>query len=893
MKTTTKAARPEQRSQAFFAWFVLVAGLMFWLASGMAYAAPPAGTVIGNQATATYNDASGTGRTATSNLVQVTVSQLKAFTLTADGARTAQSGQQVYYPHTLTNIGNGTDTYTLVAPTTGAGFAHTGLAYYADANGDGVPDSATPLSGSFSLAAGGIFRFVVGGIVPGSATNGQTGQIIVAVSDTQVTTTQNTDTTTVANSAINATKAMSVASGPSPGAGPITVTLSYTNAGSVAATNVQFRDVIPTGMTYVAGSGRWSVTGATALTDADNTDNQGGIVYDFGVTVANRVTAVIANVPAGFSGTVSFQVTVNAGLAPQFIFNTAQYLTATQGVSNTNSASYQVLQTADVIANGSITDSTQGAGEDVVIASAGAGSTLTFGNTAWNLGNQSDSFDITLSGNTFPAGSVVTLLQTDNASTLLDTNGNGTPDTGNIPVYAGGCPAPFVADNANQRCGYRYFLRVQLPAVSGPGPFQVVNTATSRFDNTRTDTVIDRVTSVTPASVDVTNNAPLPGGAGAGATGTTVITTNTVTPSTSAATVTRFQLYVNNAGLTADSYDLTVAGVPAGWTVAFRADGGAGNCSTVGAALANTGAINGGANRLVCAEVTVPASTSGQAAPGTYNLDFTATSASTPTVSDVKRDAVTVNAVRSVTLTPNNLQQTFAGSSVVYTHVLQNFGNVNESITFPAGFLVDSRAGFGWSSVAYLDTNANGVFDAGVDDVTPLPGGSPFTLNVNATRAIFVRVFAPATATSANPPNVTTLTATYNGGASNVSATDTTSVTDGLLLVKEQRTIDCTGAPAGVFTQGPIPAGPATAPAQCIQYRITATNSTAAGITAVVVSDLIPANTRQRNSCGAPAVTVGTVTSPGDGNTGTVSANVGPLAAGANAQLTFCVRIDP
>ena len=277
MKTTTTAARP-QRPQAIVALFVLVAGLMFWLASGTAHAAPPAGTVIGNQATATYNDAGGTARSATSNLVQVTVSQLKAFTLTADGARTASSGQPVYYPHTLTNIGNGTDTYTLVAPATGGAFTHTGLAYYADADGNGVPDSGTPITGPITLAAGGVFRYVVGGTVPGSATNGQTGTIIVAVSDTQVTTISNTDTTTVANSAITVTKAMSQTSGPSPSVGNVTITLSYTNSGSAAATAVQLRDVIPVGMTYVPASGRWSVTGATVLTDLDNTDNQAGIV---------------------------------------------------------------------------------------------------------------------------------------------------------------------------------------------------------------------------------------------------------------------------------------------------------------------------------------------------------------------------------------------------------------------------------------------------------------------------------------------------------------------------------------------------------------------------------------------------------------------------------------
>ena len=143
-----------------------------------AQAAPAAGTVIGNQASATYTDGSGASRTTTSNLVQTTVSQVKSFTLTADGARAAAGGQTVYYPHVLTNLGNGVDTYALNAPTTGGAFAHTGLAYYADANGDGVPDNAVALTSTGPLAAGAQFRFVVAGVVPAGATLGQTGTII-------------------------------------------------------------------------------------------------------------------------------------------------------------------------------------------------------------------------------------------------------------------------------------------------------------------------------------------------------------------------------------------------------------------------------------------------------------------------------------------------------------------------------------------------------------------------------------------------------------------------------------------------------------------------------------------------------------------------------------------
>ncbi|MBK6980971.1 MAG: DUF11 domain-containing protein [Betaproteobacteria bacterium] len=895
---TQTQGRGERLRAAIVAFAVLVVGAFIALAPRAALAAPAAGTVIGNQASATYLDASLAPRTATSNLVQTTVSQVKSFTLTAPGFRTASAGQTVYYPHTITNTGNGTDTFALNAPVAGGAFNHTGLVYYIDADGNGVPDNFTPIVTSGPIAAAGIFRFVVAGTVPGSAIDAQTGTITASVSDTGTTTLTNLDTTTVSNSAITVSKALSITSGPSPNAGPITVTLTYTNTGSAAAANLLLRDFIPVGMTYIPASGRWSVTGAgVTLTDLDTLD-QGGIVYDKDVTTAGEVTATIASVPAGFSGTVTFQVQIAAGRPPGFINNTAQYQTSTQALTSTNTASYQVLQTAGVIGNGSTTDSTNGTGEPVTVAAAAAGSTITFTNVIWNTGNAPDTFVISMAGQaSWPAGSTFTLLQSDGLTSLI---ANTTPS---IPVYSAGCPAGFETDASapTQFCGYRVILRVQLPVSATGGPFSITKTATSSFDNTKTDTVIDTLTAVTANSVDLTNNSAGGAAPGAGSTGTTVITTNTVTPSTTGPTITRFRLYVNNTGSINDSFNLATLATPAGWSVVFRADGGANDCSTVGASLTNTGTINAAAARLICAEVTVPITTSNQAAAGNYDFDFTATSALNCTVTDAKRDRVTVNAVNSVSLTPNNTQQTFPGGSVTYTHVLSNLGNVSETISFAAGFLTDSRSGQGWTSLAYVDGNSNGVFDPGVDDVpaNAISTATSFALGVNASRTIFVRVFAPGSAVSADPANVTTITARYNAGTASAAATDSTTVSDGLVLLKEQVAVNCaTPVPHAGYSTALIPSGPATAPGNCIAYRIAATNTTAAGITSVVVNDNIPANTTHRFSCGtgaAPgaATTLGAVTAPADGATGTVSATVGPLAPSQSAVVTFCVRIDP
>ena len=69
---------------------LLLPVLVFALAvvPAAAQTAPLAGTAIGNQASATYTDASNAPRTATSNLVQTIVQQVASFMLTADGANT-------------------------------------------------------------------------------------------------------------------------------------------------------------------------------------------------------------------------------------------------------------------------------------------------------------------------------------------------------------------------------------------------------------------------------------------------------------------------------------------------------------------------------------------------------------------------------------------------------------------------------------------------------------------------------------------------------------------------------------------------------------------------------------------------------------------------------------
>src|SRR5262245_12743887 len=262
------------RAAAFVALLTLVPGTT-------QSAAPPAGTSIGNQASATYTDNSNTPRTATSNVAITIVQQVSSFTLTTDGqARYGAPGGQVFFPHTLRNTGNGTDTFDLSAANASSGddFNLNSLALYTDANGDGLPDNTTAIVSSGALAAGASFQFVAVGVVPGSETAPHTAILRVIANGTATASPAaaqtNSDTVTVtANAVVTVTKSMSASSG-APGSGPYTITLTYNNIGNDTATNLNLLDVIPSGMTYVTNTGRWSITGNTALTDADG-DTQG------------------------------------------------------------------------------------------------------------------------------------------------------------------------------------------------------------------------------------------------------------------------------------------------------------------------------------------------------------------------------------------------------------------------------------------------------------------------------------------------------------------------------------------------------------------------------------------------------------------------------------------
>lgn len=845
-------------------------------ASAPAWAqAPVAGTPIGNQATATYNDGSNIQQSARSNAVTTTIQQVAAVDLTDPRNISAAPGSPIAFPHTIQNNGNGVDAFNItLAPNTIFG---SNIVIYADANQDGVPDNNTPIVRTPSLAPGEKFNFVIVGTVPSTQAAGTTASVNVTATSVfdGTATDSNTDTVTVSNNAtITLRKSLS---GPTTvaGVGPVyTYTLRYTNSSNVDAGTVAITDALNSALIYRADSGRSNLTGATVLTDDPNDGAQTGVNY--GVNGAaggagRTVTTTITSVPRNSTGTISFQVTL-ASNAPGTIPNSAgvsydddNNAATAPIVDRSNNVDLVVAQNALV----AITSDNQG--------TVTQGSTVTFTNRVTNNGNGTDTFNINLAApGSFPAGTTFQLFKTGGAATLLDTNGDGIADTG--PIAAGAF--------------YDIVVKAILPATfAGTGPYQVNVTATSILTPSVTATGTDTVNAITASTVELTNtNNPNATPVGPRIGQGPLTATPVITLTGAAGSVVRFPLSANNQSTNNDNYALSFTtqnpnALPAGFSVVFR--------DANGQIITNTGNIAPGGFFDYFADVTIPAN----ASPQSVDLLFAITSGASG-ATDTIRDRLTVATARALTVTPNNQGQVFPGSSVNYAHTITNNGNGTE--TNVAVTVTDSLAGF--SSVVYADNGAganagNGILDADEQAAGPLT--TIPSLAAGQSFPVIVKVFGPNNGFTSGATNTTTLTASANNGTATItaSATDTTTIVAGdVTLTKSQTVLAANGTTViTANTQGNASA----LPGQIIRYSIAVRNTGGAPVTNIVVSDATPAFTTYTTTGGAATYTLDgaavanpTVTAPANGSAGSLSWTIPSLAPGSVATVTFNVLIN-
>jgi uncharacterized repeat protein (TIGR01451 family) len=849
------------------------------------WAATAANTLIKNQASATFKDDAGTVYSVTSNMVETLVQQAAGLELEQTQSKLANAGGTVEFPHVVTNTGNGDDSYTLaLTQSSGDDFDFSAVSFYADVNQDGQADNpSSPITQTPLLKVGESFAFVAIANVPAGVTDGNSGALNVVASSTFTPATQqtNTDTANITTKAIlDVTKVISANSGKA-GSGTYTVTLRYRNTSDVDASNVTLLDALPNGMVYVPNSGRWSESGATVLTDSSPADSQGSLAtirycaYDNSCTgipeansdadtsTTNQVTGIISQVAAGASGELRFDVSIAAGLPVSVLVNTGEYefndSATTTGRFNTNKVRFDVVQDAGVVTNGSNASNVDLTNEPITVAGAVQNGTAVFHDFVWNTGNGADSFDITLAGSTFPAGTVFVLYQADGQTPLLDTNGNGIPDTG---TQAAGSVTEVV-------------IKAELPTGAVGGSHAVTLNATSFVDDAKTNPALNQLSGISAGSVDLTNNAALGQagvlGVGAGPEASAVTTRNTMPGST-----TRFVLYINNLSGAADNYDLAAStdstfaslSLPHGWSVRF--------VDAAGNVVSNSGIIAAGASKEVFAEVSVPA----DAATGTTELYFQAVSPVTG-VQDVKHDALTVGEVVDVVLFPDNSGQVLPGGSIVYSHWLVNQGNVSKT-NLSLGTQGD---GAGWQSVLYADTDGSGTLTGEDQRLTTIP-----SLAAGASKLLFVKVLAAANL-QMGASNVTTLMATWDGGASSTLALDVTTTNNSDVSIRKEQAVDtnCDGTPETAFSTSASPAEPR----HCVIYRLTATNTGVQAVMNVRIQDATPAYTSFITAGGLPMLSQGALAAPiANGARGRIIGAMGTLDAGYSATLTFGIRIE-
>lgn len=270
----------------------------------------PAGTVISSQATVNYEDTNSNPLSALSNVVTTTVSQVGGVTIAPNNSSSGAPSDVLYYAHTVTNAGNGTDTIDLTASSS-QGWT---IAFYLDVNGNGTYESGTdtPLADTDAdlvpdtgaLGNDAFVRILVAVTVPAGASDATVDVTTVTATSSFDTglSANATDTTTVASPALTVVKSVAPVGAQPPGT-QLTYTVVVTNGGSGNAVNVVLTDPIPTNTTYVGSSIQQDAASRTDGADADNAD--------FNVTNAGQITVNIGSLASSASTTIEFQVTID------------------------------------------------------------------------------------------------------------------------------------------------------------------------------------------------------------------------------------------------------------------------------------------------------------------------------------------------------------------------------------------------------------------------------------------------------------------------------------------------------------------------------------------------------------------------------------------------------
>ncbi|MBI3358108.1 MAG: hypothetical protein HY037_00720 [Nitrospirae bacterium] len=493
--------------------------------------------------------------------------------------------------------------------------------------------------------------------------------------------------------------------------GTLDYTINYTNVGVTSTTGVAVtinggasvdrhvvRDLIPTNTTFTSFLGTPTPAGGQTVFHVTNAGEHVYVTANPGAGLFDAVAYLFSTaLTGGQSGVFSLQVTVNGTAQVGNITNTA-VMHFNNGLGATSQSSNTTVSSVNLIPSVTIGDST--------VATGNAGSVVSFTNLVTNNGNGADRFNITVVNGNFPSGTTFSFFNADGVTPLLDTNGDGIPDTGSM----------------NAAATLDIVMKAAIPAnASNTGaPFNATVTALSVASPFPSDTGTETLSAIVGPGVDLTVPATFSGDPGT--TVSVVLNVHNTGPNPDS-----FNLQFSNAGGGSFSPGL----LPSNMTAIQFFQGSSG--SPTGAPLTSTGQLPAGTSTEIIARVTISTTGAGGA---TSTLFIRAVSVASGAL-DTESTLFTLNTIRGITLLQNQNGQASAGSATTYSHVLKNVGNVTESQINLAA--TNSQPGF--LTTIYLDNGGDGLIngaDAVITSVTNLAAG--------ASTFLIIRVAVPSSA---------------------------------------------------------------------------------------------------------------------------------------------------
>jgi len=431
-------------------------------------AGTPAGTVIENFAVGNYEDANGNPMaTVYSDTTYTTVAQAAGVDIDPNANQNIRRNSFVDYAMTVTNTGNGSDTFTFNINTTNGGSGTFSEDIYYDANGNGVIDGGeSTVSQTSAMAADAEYDIVVRVSVSGGD-RGEVGETIVEAVSQYNGGVSDADTLNSTVLAAEIAGALTVDNQVKAPNEVITYTLIFNNN---AGTDTAFTTMV-------------------TLPVPPLTDWVGNVTFNGVPTGTGEGVAVNAgDMEVGDADTITYQVRVESdATAGATIDNTVNI-----NYDDSQDIAYTQVDVSTVIATDRVTVSQQYAFTTSVADDSlegDPGDNVTYSIKVKNTGNGTDDYDITESG-----GQGWTWVY------YLDDNNDGTPD------------GPAITNTGSLTSGDSTYVLavVTIPAGTADGTEDLTDVQFESSGNgaTRTERLVTTVT----APFLVLSKSVLPGG---------------------------------------------------------------------------------------------------------------------------------------------------------------------------------------------------------------------------------------------------------------------------------------------------------------------------------------------------------------------------------------------